>query len=193
MSDQGIKSRPLYKPLTPDPSGRTHLLVADHADIETAALAPGVTLADFSARWTIEAHSRAIPSAVPDDMIHGFRSQAHLMIALKRRLQHEHMGFRLYAIGTEGFVWDVAGAAESAGMGKDEYRLVAVGSNARRVFCVHCRTVTPLVTTNLVACSGCGAQLFVRDHFSRRLNAFMGFQIDSEVPGETLPIEVLYP
>jgi hypothetical protein len=78
-------------------------------------------------------------------------------------------------------------------MGKDEYRMFAVGSGARRIFCVHCRTLTFTVSTNLVDCAGCGAQLFVRDHFSRRLNAFMGFQIDSEVPGETIPVEVLYP
>jgi hypothetical protein len=193
MSDQGIKSRPHYRPLSLDLSGRKHLLVADHADIPNGVFAPDSTLGEFPERWTIEAHSRAIPSPLPGDLVHGFRSQAHLLIALRRRLQHEHMGFRLYAAGTEAFVWDVAGAAEAAGMGKDEYRLFAVGSGARRVFCVHCRTVTPVVTTNLVACAGCGAQLFVRDHFSRRLNAFMGFQIDSEVAGETIPIEVLYP
>ena len=193
MSDQGIKSRPRYAPLSLDLSGRSHLLVADHAHIEGSAFAAGCGVADFPERWTIEAHSRAIPSPLPGDLIHGFRSQAHLLIALRRRLQHEHMGFRLYAIGTEGFLWDVAGTAEATGMGKDEYRLFAVGSGARRVFCVHCRTVTPAVTTNLVDCAGCGAQLFVRDHFSRRLNAFMGFQIDSEVPGETIPVEVLYP
>ena len=193
MSDQGIKSRPRYAPLSRDLSGRAHLLVADHADIAEGAFADGSALADFPERWTIEAHSCAIPSPLPGDLVHGFRSQAHLLIALKRRLRHEHMGLRLYAIGTEAFLWDVAGAAEAAGMGQEEYRLFAAGSNARRVFCVHCRTVTRAVTTNLVTCTGCAAQLFVRDHFSRRLNAFMGFQIDSEVRGETVPVEVLYP
>lgn len=192
MSDQGIKSRPKYAPLAIDSAGRAHLLVADRAEVPVDALADGVTIEDFAERWTVEAHSRAIPSHLPDELVHGFRSTQHLLIALRRRLQHEHMGFRLYAAGTEPFLWDVAAAAESVGMGREEYRLFATGSGARRVFCVHCRTVTEGVTTNLATCAGCGASLFVRDHFSRRLNAFMGFQIDAEAPGETIPVEELY-
>jgi hypothetical protein len=39
-------------------------------------------------------------------------------------------------------------------------------------------------TANIVACPGCGANLFVRDHFSRRLRAFMGVKADAEMPGE---------
>jgi hypothetical protein len=193
MSDQVIKSRPVYKPLALDSSGRSHLLLVDGPDIPASALADGFAPTDFTERWTIEAHSRAIPSPVPGEALHGFRSFPHLLIALKRRLAHEHMGFRLYAIGTESFLWDVAGSAQAAGMGSEEYRLFATGSAARRLFCVHCRTITEKVTANLATCSGCGAELFVRDHFSKRLNAFMGFQIDAEVPGETIPREELYP
>ena len=37
---------------------------------------------------------------------------------------------------------------------------------------------------NVTPCPGCGAQLFVRDHFSRRLAAFMGVKVDAEAPGE---------
>jgi hypothetical protein len=190
LSDQGIKSRPRYAPIAPDRTGRTHLLVADRADLPEDAFAKGAGMAEFAERWTIEGHSKAIPR--PDETVHGFRSPSHLLIALRRRLAHEHMGFRLYAIGTEPFLWDVAGAATEAGLGNAEYRLFAIGSAARRLFCVHCRTITEGVTTNLVACAGCGAHLFVRDHFSKRLNAFMGFQIDSEVPGELVPVEELY-
>ena len=58
---------------------------------------------------------------------------------------------------------------------------------------VHCRTITRGVHTNIVSCSGCGRSLFVRDHFSRRLGAYMGFQIDAEVPGEVPAAEVVYP
>jgi hypothetical protein len=60
------------------------------------------------------------------------------------------------------------------------------------VFCNHCRTITEGVTTNVVACAGCNAALFVRDHFSKRLNAFAGVQVDAEAPGEIPAIEELY-
>jgi len=192
MSDQAIRSRPVYAPISRDPAGRSHLLLLACRQVPASALAEGVSVTDFDERWAIEAHSKAIPPALPGETVHGFRSASHMMIALRRRLAQEHMGFRLYAIGTESFLWEVAGAAGTAGMGRQEYRLFAAGSAARRLFCVHCRTVTEGVTANLATCSGCGAQLFVRDHFSKRLNAFMGFQIDAEVPGETIPVEELY-
>jgi hypothetical protein len=35
--------------------------------------------------------------------------------------------------------------------------------------------------------------LFVRDHFSRRLGAYMGLMVDAESPGELPEIEEIYP
>lgn len=192
MIDQGIKSRPLYRPLAIDPAGRAHLLVVDRAEPPIEAFADGTDPRLYDEVWTIERHSAAIPSHVEGTRSHGFRATSHLLIALRRRLAHERMGLRIHAIGTEPFLWDVAGAAEAVGLGREEYALCAIGSEARRLFCVHCRTITEGVTTNVAACSGCGAHLFVRDHFSRRLNAFMGVQVDAEVPGERPPVEELY-
>jgi len=46
------------------------------------------------------------------------------------------------------------------------------------------------VAQNIVTCPSCEAALFVRDHFSRRLAAFMGVKVDAEVPGEIPEAEV---
>lgn len=148
------------------------------------ALAEGTGPHDFDERWLIVSHSQAIPSSDERERDHQYRSAQHLLIALRHRLARERMGFRLYVIGTEAFVWRVWGEAEQFGMGRREVSLFAVGSAARRVFCNHCRTITEAVTTDIVRCAGCSAQLFVRDHFSRRLNAYAGVQVDAEVPGE---------
>jgi hypothetical protein len=192
VSDQGIKSRPVYPPLAIDPAGRAHLLVIEGETPAENAFAEGAGPDSYDEIWTIAGHSSAIPSPLEGTRTHAFRAATHLLIALRRRLAHEKMGFRLHAIGTEHFLWDVAAAAEEAGLGREEYALRAAGSQARRIFCVHCRTMTTGVTTNLAECSGCGAHLFVRDHFSRRLNAFMGVQVDAEVPGERPEVEELY-
>jgi hypothetical protein len=192
MSDQGIKSRPTYAPLRPDPHGRRHLLVCDRAALPIEALHQGVERAHFNERWSIVSDSRAIPSSDPANFDHQFRSEQHLLIALRRRLDTEAMGFRLYAVGTEPFLWAIYSVAVEFGAGPDEIALFATGTGARRVFCNHCRTVTAGVMTNIVVCCGCGAHLFVRDHFSRRLNAFAGVQIDAEVPGEVPATEELY-
>ena len=192
MSDQGIKSTPQYQRLEIDLNGRRHLLVTDAAEMPDVAFAPGTSAAAFDERWTIAGDSRAIPTPGGHRTDHAFRSCQHLLIALQRRLSEERMGFRLYAIGTEPFLWSVYGAAEAFGLGRTEIRLFAHGSRARRVYCNHCRTITESVTTNIVKCTGCAAHLFVRDHFSRRLNAYAGVQVDAEAPGEIPPVEELY-
>ena len=152
----------------------------------------GASPDDFDERWSIRRDSTAIPHPDPEVRDHTFRSTEHLLIALRRRLAHERMGLRLYAVGSEPFIWSIYGAGEQAGLGRSEMHLFAVGSTARRVFCNHCRTITVGVTTNVVACSGCGANLFVRDHFSRRLNAYAGVQVDAEMPGEVPDVKEVY-
>jgi hypothetical protein len=94
------------------------------------------------------------------------------------------MGLRLYVAGPETFLWDVSAIAIGYGMGKNEIGREVAGSIARRVFCVHCRAVAEAVTTDIHDCAGCGYALQVRDHFSRRMGAFMGVRIDAEMPGE---------
>lgn len=190
--DQGIKSRPRYDTLAPDSTGRRHLLVSQASHMPLECFAPGVTSASFDERWTISTDSRAIPAGDATVTDHRFRSEQHLLIALSHRLSAERMGFRLYATGAEPFLWTVTNRASEFGLTGHEVRLHAHGSAARLVFCNHCRTINAGVTTNIVSCRGCGASLFVRDHFSRRLNAFAGVQIDAEVPGERPAVEELY-
>ena len=194
MSDQGIKSRPTYEPLIPDPAARHHLLVVEGAAVPGEALGEGVDPSAFEV-WTV-AHRSAVAGAPMMEgeagSVRTFRSVPHLMSALKERLARETMGLRLYGAGTEPFLWDAYGIALAAGMGKQETKFAHVGPKARRIYCVHCRTVMEKVTTSIVTCAGCGAPLFVRDHFSRRLSAFMGVQIDAEVPGEVPEAEELY-
>jgi hypothetical protein len=73
-------------------------------------------------------------------------------------------------------------------MNKDEIRAEQLGSLARRVYCVHCRATTENVRTNIVSCVGCSRWLLVRDHYSRRLAAYMGVMVDAEVPGVLPPV-----
>lgn len=194
MSDQGIKSRPKYQAIAPDPAGRHHLMVVDGAEVPKEALAEGVDPSAFEV-WTV-ARKSALPASPAMDEAAGaqrpFRSVAHLFSALEERLARETMGLRFYAAGPEPFLWNACGIAGKAGLGPQEMQFAQVGAKARRIFCVHCRQVMEGVTTSIVPCAGCGAPLFVRDHFSRRLAAFMGVQIDAEVPGEVPEAEELY-
>ncbi len=185
----GIKSRPRYRPLALDTSGARHLLLSDAPDVMVDGFADVET-------WVIAADSRAIPGRVDLDeatpRLLRFRSAAQMLARLAARLDAERMGLRLYAVGTESFLWDVFNIGQAAGMGRREIHLTHAGSASRRVICVHCGTTMEGVTTSIIPCAGCRAALFVRDHFSRRMAGFQGVQVDAEVPGEIPPAEELY-
>lgn len=186
-----MTNRPRYAPLAPFAQARAHLLVCDAAAVPDGAFAPGHGLSDFPERWVVAGHALVMPQPFGAPGEQRFRSASHLLGLLRHRLAGETMGLRIYAVGSEPFVWDVATAAREAGMGREEMRLFASGKPERRVACVHCRTVNPGVTTTLVTCAGCGAVLTVRDHFSRIHNTWMGVQCDAEAPGEVPPVEDL--
>lgn len=190
MIDQGIKSRPVYERLKIDSTGLRHLLVTDAAAFLSDPFVAGAQGLEV---WSVGSREAEGVTARPmTEKGRNFRSVQQMLDRLAKRLEHEQMGLRLYAAGQEGFLWDVHGIAQRAGMGKREIFLTHFGSQARRVHCVHCQTFNERVTTTIVRCDGCGANLFVRDHFSRRLSAFMGVKVDAEVPGDVPSAERAY-
>ena len=126
--------------------------------------------------------SKLDPAALPN---------AELLPQLSVRLTQATVGLRLYALGSEAFIWDAYNIAMAAGMDKTEVFTHQAGPFVRRVYCTHCRTMIEDVAVNNIPCPACGAHLFVRDHFSRRLAAFMGVIVDAEVPGEIPEAEAL--
>lgn len=151
------RSLPLYAPLALDPTGREHLAVLDAA----AALDdPAFGSAEV---WQV---GRSHPGT------------AELLAALGDRLATASVGLRLYALGSEDFLWSVMAATNAGGLGRDEVRLARTGDPARRIRCVHCHHigVAPLgrVDGATVTCGGCGRRLTLRPHFSPRLGAYLG-------------------
>ena len=195
MLIQGIKSRPCYEPLRWDATGTRHLLLIDQETIPAGAIAEDSSMLASIERWSVT-RLDTDPHAQGDNQhssMRRFQSKEHLLSQLPARLKNEIMGLRLYVIGTEDFLWDIAGVARQAGLGEQEIHLTHAGSKRRRVYCAHCRALNQDITKNICVCTGCGAHLFVRDHFSRRLAAYMGVQVDAEVPGMLPPIEEIYP
>jgi hypothetical protein len=196
MLISGIKSKPVYGALAPCPAGRRHLLVAHGQGGEAIARLHQAFGADTSGIEIF--YSRE--SGLDVDLSHRLqglatvqtRCYAHcheLESDLERIFASARMGLRLYIAGTERFIWNISKLANAAGIQGDEIQQEHADSHARQVCCVHCNALTYPVTTNIVACSGCGRHLLVRDHFSRRLNAYMGLQINAEVPSELPPVE----
>jgi hypothetical protein len=187
----GIKSQPVYHALDWDGAGRSHLLwmCGLHDEITSRLF---LHLPEGRVKFIFCGAPDAPETPAPVHLEHA-RSLEPALAELERNLQTANMGLRLYLAGPEDDIWQAHAIAVRYGMGPQEVKLYRTGSLARPVFCVHCRAVTRGVRTNLVECSGCQRTLFVRDHFSRRLGAYMGFQIDAEVPGQKPAVETLFP
>ena len=198
----GIKSKPIYAPLTADTAGRYHLMLGHgvgggplHRVLdEFAASAPEslprarvLYVADGAAA---DGHGERFSAAVSDVRL--FARVPELLADLRSILATSLMGTRLYVAGPESFIGVVLKIALEFNLNKDEIRAEDCGTLARRVYCIHCRATTEDVRTNIATCVDCGRHLIVRDHYSRRFAAYMGVMADAEVPGELPPIKEVF-
>jgi hypothetical protein len=198
----GIKSKPVYAPLRADLGGRYHLMLGRGPGAD--ALLRVLTEMGHSAppalqktRVMLVPDAGSALSTVPFDhlglgLVSLFPDTAPLLEAFRLVLGESLMGTRLYVAGPESFIGLAMKIALQFDLNKDEIRAEEVGTLARRVHCVHCRTTTENVRTNIVTCAGCARWLLVRDHYSRRLAAYMGVMADAEAPGELPSIKEVY-
>jgi len=196
----GIKSRPVYTGLTIQPRARRHIfalegegakaLLDQQPALDETALARSEIL--YVARGSQGSGLDEALRRLGADMFFTAPTIATLLFRLKGSLATAHMGTRLYIAGTEGFIGQAMLVALDYGMDHASVITEHRGSLARRVQCVHCKGITDDVTTSPFACSHCRLPLLVRDHYSRRLAAFQGVNIDAEEPGSAPDPEELF-
>ena len=199
-----VKSKPVYAPLEADAGGRYHLLLGtgEGGACLLRVLRELQTLAPSSWQHTqvLFAPASAAAAKNEDNAFEDLRLGGVLLFddstALLERaraiLERSLMGTRVYIAGPESFIGRAMQLAAAFNLNKDEIRAEHAGPAARRVHCVHCRASMEDVRTNLVRCAGCSRWLLVRDHYSRRLAAYMGVNVDAEAPGEVPPIREIY-
>jgi len=197
----GIKSKPVYAPLQADTRGRYHLMLGVGAApllrvIDDLRSAAPKLLADTRVLYVPAGSGGAPEGGLFDESALGevrcFDNAAALLEHCKSLLDRSLMGTRLYVAGPESFIGLAMKLALEFNLYKDEVRAEECGSSARRVYCIHCRATHEEVRTNIVACAGCGRWLLVRDHYSRRLAAYMGVMVDAEAPGELPPVKEVF-
>jgi hypothetical protein len=198
----GIKSKPVYAPLRADLGGRYHLMLGRGPGADALLRVLG-EIQGSAAPALEKTRVLLVPDAgaplmtVPFDhlglsLVSLFPDTASLLDAFRLVLGESLMGTRLYVAGPESFIGLAMKIALQFDLNKDEIRAEEVGTLARRVYCIHCRTTTENVRTNVASCTGCARWLLVRDHYSRRLAAYMGVMVDAEAPGELPPIKETY-
>lgn len=110
-----------------------------------------------------------------------FNDPDRLKGALQAVLAEANAGLRLYVCGDESFIWRIVRQATKAGLQEEEIEAVRVGAR-RQMYCVHCSTLQEISDETETVCCGCRVRLLVREHFSRRLGAYMGVCIDPDQP-----------
>jgi hypothetical protein len=199
----GIKSKPVYAPLQADTGGRYHVMlglgvgrepllrvIAELGSAQPGALARTRVLYVPADGDTAPATAQFAVAGLGSVRLFG--TARDLLAAFRPLLEDSLMGMRLYVAGPESFIGTAMQLALEFNLNKDEIRAEECGTLARRVHCIHCREVTEDVKTNIVTCRGCGLHLLVRDHYSRRLGAYMGVMADAEAPGELPEIREVF-
>ena len=186
-----IKSRPVYGVLEPR-AGNRHLIIADGegagAVIDLVAKSP-----DPAAMLAV-LHIIYVPGPNGTDQAATLQTLGAaqfyraptipaMLPRLARVLLDAHMGTQFYLAGTEGLMGQAEREIMNTGFPHTAIQKEHRGSTVRRVQCVHCKGITENVRTDPFACSHCGLNLYVRDHYSRRIAAFQGVNIDAEDPG----------
>lgn len=92
------------------------------------------------------------------------------------------VGSHLYILGDEAFIWRIHGEARHAGLEDDEIAITRTIAGPRQVYCVHCGLTQPAGPEPVLNCISCEVGLEVREHFSRRLGAYLGVCTDPDQP-----------
>lgn len=188
-----IKSRPVYGTLEARP-GKHHLMIADASGAEAIL---DVAAPELMAKTHIIFIPRGTDYAEQLRALHPAQfyegpSYAASVTRINRVLQDASMGLQVYLAGTEGLMGQAQNQAMQAGIPHTAIQTEHRGSTARRMQCVHCKGITEDVETDPFVCAHCGLNLFVRDHYSRRLAAYQGVCIDAEDPGNVPASKGIY-
>lgn len=155
--------------------------VADTTGRWWTIVAFGAAGADVARRWAAqigrESATRIHEIAVDGDE----RARAALVGALA----DARVGWRLMIAGPADACLRLRAAAVHLGVGDDEITVASTDVRQRTVQCVHCRaqTTAAVALDEVLPCHGCGRNLLVYYHVSRRQGAHLGFMVDAEEQG----------
>ncbi|WP_410872739.1 dimethylamine monooxygenase subunit DmmA family protein [Nocardia sp. A7] len=137
-----------------------------------------VVVADSGAAAHVADHSSVLP---PASTVIGAGE-------IDAGLESARTGWRFLLVGAAAAVARIHARVLAAGAIDDEITIVVLDGDdgfcagTREVFCVHCRTTTATGAriADTLICGGCGVEVVVYHHFSRRHHAYLGYRPDAE-------------
>jgi dimethylamine monooxygenase subunit C len=158
---------------------------ADLSGRQWTVVAFGHGTADVVARWSDQIASHHGLAAA---RVHWVDDDEAARAAVDQDLAGAVVGWRLMMAGPADACLRLRAHALAAGLGDDEITVASTDVATRDVRCVHCNavTATSAALEDVVGCTGCGRNLLVYYHVSRRLGAHLGFMIDAEEPAQAV-------
>jgi hypothetical protein len=95
--------------------------------------------------------------------------------ALRMYLEDQPMGTHLYIAASWESARSLVRIAEMVGYAKEDIQIRGYGQKYQKVFCIACYTINPIGDAPTVICRQCGKVISVSDHYSRRLDAVLGY------------------
>ncbi|MBO0663980.1 hypothetical protein LQ948_15200 [Jiella sp. MQZ9-1] len=179
-----VKSRPKWGRLAVVPEAAAHLVCAEGVGLDAVAEAFGDhDAAQAAATVLLAGPTTAAQAGLTGTRVLSHPSRATAFTAFHAHLDRAKMGTAIYLAGSESFLNAASAIAEAHGVVREALQGEHRGARTRRVQCVHCKGIMEAVAVSPIVCSHCGVHLMVRDHYSRRLGAFMGVVVDAEAPG----------
>ncbi len=194
--DSAILSRPRYGKLSPV-EANFHVFVADDSGGNSIlSLAQSVPKDFFNDAEIIYINTKPVDNKATLEGLEALGcprlyTGPTIKAALPRinaSLERMRMGTQVYLAGSESLLGLATMIAMQVGLDHQALQTEHQGSLARRVQCVHCKGITDNVTTQPANCDHCGLLLLVRDHYSRRVAAFQGVNINAEDPSD-IPVK----
>lgn len=111
-----------------------------------------------------------------------YSSTAELQRVMLSTLREATIGLRVYLLGDEDFIWPLHALARVAGLQAEEIEVIPSVAGGHSIYCVHCSTTQHGALESPHTCTECGVVLEIRQHFSRRLGAYLGVCADARQP-----------
>lgn len=158
---------------------------ADLSGRQWTVVAFGPGAGEVVARWSAQIASHQGSAAV---RVHHVDDDEAARSAVDRDLGDAVVGWRLMMVGPADACLRLRAHALATGVADDEITVASTDVTTRDVRCVHCDAVTrtSAALEDVVGCTGCGRNLLVYYHVSRRLGAHLGFMIDAEEPAQAV-------
>lgn len=117
--------------------------------------------------------SKAINENVPFDF-HIFQDESEESLVAEWFTQQK-MGTYLYISGAADFVKRVQNKALEIGFSEHDLQSFPIGLVKKKLLCCTCHGEREVEEETHVTCARCGQELEVSDHYSRRLDAYLGY------------------